>query len=207
MMIEREIDDFTLLWTEEVGSEEEQIVRKLAGRIGLRAQLLRYADYGIALAVSGGIALLVLTDGSGATALSALLLVLAMGWSTWKRQALWEVEMNVAAAGGEALLEKAEASGRARLKRTNVSLSALMPAFLLSLWFGARLYHPELDSLAELQAYLRGVPVRAFAGAGIVLIGLFAFLLRSRRSIAGELQRIGELRDEYRLESRRERSF
>lgn len=203
-MVEREMDELALLWTQEGAPEEEQeqqLVRRLAERVGWRARLFRYADFGAAIAIAGGIALLVLMDGAGATGLSALLLVGAIGWTSWKRQALWDAEMSVGIGGGESMLDAARKSSEARLRRTNVSLIALLPAFALSLWFGFGLYEPNMDSLSELSAYMRADLERTILAFGGVAL-LFGWLLHSRRRLLRELRRIEAVREEYREEAR-----
>ena len=197
-MIDREMDELALLWSEAAAlPEEEQIARSVAARVGWRAQMLRYADFVAAVGIAAGVALLVLTEGGGgALGISGLMLVLATGWSTWKRQKLWEIETSAAAGGGAALLASAAASTRARLKRTNFSLLAVPLGVILGLWFGVGLHQPNMESLSELVAYAQAHAGRTVVTVGIVAL-LLVWLLHSRRSLRRELQRIDALRRDY----------
>ncbi|HEX8667103.1 MAG TPA: hypothetical protein VF727_01865 [Allosphingosinicella sp.] len=198
-MIEAEMDDLALLWREETPGEDEQLVQTLARRVGWRARLLRHADRGAAIVIAAGVALLVLTEGGQATAASGLLVVLAVGWATWKRHALWDVELSLAAPTSEAFLAEAARSTTARLKRTGIALLSLGPAVLLALLFGARLKHPDIDTLAEVWAFAVGDVART--GTFLAIIGfLFAHLIYSRKALRRELRQIEALASEYREE-------
>lgn len=203
-MIEREMDDFALLWREEAAPEgEEALVQELARGIGWRGRLMRYADLGGAVAIAAAVAMLVLTSGAASTATSGLVIVLALGWLTWKRQAYWELERGLEGANREELLANAAGMTRARLKRTNLSLFAMAPTFLLALFFGYGLKEPEVDTLSEFLAVavIRGVEtvlVLAFLGAVI------GYLVQVRASLRRELRNIQQLGAAYSEEAGRE---
>jgi hypothetical protein len=198
-MIDTDMDDLALLWREESPAEDDRLVQTLARRVGWRARLLRHADRGAALILAAGVALLVLTKGGQATAASGLLIVLAVGWSTWKRHALWDVELSIGAPTSEAFLADAARSTAARLKRTQFGIYSLIPALFLGGLFGARLKHPEIDSLGELWAYVTGDFGWTATFAAIAAV-LMAHLFYTRNALRRELRRIEGLVSEYREE-------
>lgn len=203
-MIEQEMDDLALLWTEEAAPQgEEALAQELARGIGWRRRLMRYADLGGAVAVAAGLAMLALMSGAASTAVSGLIIVLALGWLTWKRQAYWELERSLEGANREELLANAAGLTRARLKRTNLSLIAMAPTFLLGLYFGYGLADPEVDTLAELVAIAeyRGVQTVVLLA---ILVAMIGYLLQVRASLRRELRNIEQLGAAYGEEAVRE---
>jgi hypothetical protein len=206
MRIDAELEEFASIWREDTPAEDERLVRELARRAGWRGRLMRYADYGIAVALTGGIGALVLLKGSTATAATGLMLVLAFWWLTSKRQALWEVEHSLAHVSREKMLANAAHATQARLKRTNLSLAAIVPCFFLGLWFGSALANGEVDTIGELGSALvqrahNILPVT------LMTIGLVIYLLRSRTRLTRKLRNIEELGLAYREEDMLDRRF
>ena len=203
-MMEREMDDLALLWMEEAAPDgEEALVQELARGIGWRGRVMRYADLGGAVAIAAAVAMLVLMSGAASTAASGLIIVLALGWLTWKRQAYWELERSMEGANRAELLANAAGMTRARLKRTNLSLVAMAPTFLVALFFGYGLAEPEIDTLAE----IADIAMRRGAETVVLLAILGAFigyLLQVRASLRRELRNITDLGIAYSEEAVRE---
>ena len=206
-MIEREMNDLALLWTQEAVPEgEERLVQELARTVGWRGRVIRYADYAAALAIGGAVALIVLLKGTGTTAASGLMIVLVLAWLTAKRQALWELERTMDGAGREALLANAARITSARLKRTNLSLAAIVPAFVIAMWFGYGMANPELDTVQEMVAVvIRRAERTALQFA--FLAALVGYLVHARAALRRELRNIEDLGLAYREEASFERDL
>jgi hypothetical protein len=185
-----EADELALLWAEVAEPEEERLVETLARRASWRGRLLQYADLGGAIALAGGVAVVVLKEGGELTAVSGLLLILALAWQTWKRSTLWDVELS-AAGNRELFLADAEKAAAARLKRTELSILLLLPVSLAAMWFALALFGGA-DSFAGAlgEAMARSRQTAIFIG---IVAALFAHLFIARGRLRAELRRIAEL--------------
>lgn len=196
-----EVDELAALWADAADPREEQLAESLAVLASRRGVLLRWADLGGALAIAGGIAVLTLREGGNSTALSAMLVLMAVAWSTWKRQTLRDLELGLGASGGESLLSEAARSARLRLKRTNVSLVLVLPAFLAALLFGYRLRGSPPASFEGSVALVLADPAWYLGWFGFVA-ALMIYLARSRKRLLREIAGIAELTGQYGEEAR-----
>lgn len=197
-----EADELALLWAEVAEPEEERLVETLARRASWRGRLLQYADLGGAIALAGGVAVVVLKEGGELTAVSGLLLILALAWQTWKRSTLWDVELG-AAGNRELFLADAERAALARLKRTELSMIVLLPVSLAAMWFALALFG-DADGFAGAigEAIARPRQTTLFIA---IVAALFAHLFIARRRLRAELRRIAELAGLYGEASRLDR--
>jgi hypothetical protein len=193
-----EYDEFALLWAQEPPVEEVRLVERLARRASWQGLLLQHVDKGVAIAVAGGIAVMVLRDGSGAAALSGALLVLGLAWTTWKRHMLWKVESDIGAADRELMLADAARRTELRLKRTTASLLLILPLFLLAALFVYRLEGSQEIALVE--GFL-AAPLWYLGWSGFVA-ALIVYLFLERRRLRLELDNIHQIGREYGEEAR-----
>jgi hypothetical protein len=194
-MKETESDEFARLWAQDPEPEEVQLFERLARRVGWRSRLLRYADVGGAIVIVGGIVVLMLREGGRLTAVSGLLLVLGLTCLAWKRNTLWEAELDPAADRETFLLASARAA-KARLRRMNLGVVSVLPLASLALWFGYRYRHPEIDSMGAAMAEALARPV-ATSLLVATIVGLQLYALIARRRVAAELRSIEELARQY----------
>lgn len=194
-MNETESDELARLWAQDPESAEVQIIERAARRVGWRARLIRYADVGGAIALAGGIAVLVLREGGQMTAISGIILVFGLAWMTWKRNALWEAELDPAA-DRETFLQASARSAKARLRRANLSAVFVLPSAILALWFGFRYGHPENDGVGAAVDFALARPVETSLLVAAV-IGIQLYALWARRRVAAEIRSIEELARQY----------
>jgi hypothetical protein len=188
-----EFDDLALLWAQDPAPEEARLVERLARRASWQGTLLQHIDKGIAIAVAGGIAVIVLREGSSAAALSGVLLVLGLAWTTWKRHMLWKLESDIGAADRELMLADAARRTELRLKRTNASLLLIVPMFLLAGLFVYRLRGSKDLALVE---GFNAAPLWYLGWSGFVA-ALIVYLVLERRRLRAELENIQEISREY----------
>jgi hypothetical protein len=197
-MNETEFDDLARLWAQDPDPSEIRHVERLARRASRRARLIQYADIGGGIAIAGGVAVLMLREGVRTTGISGLLLFAGLAWMTWKRNILWEAELDPAA-DRETFVNASARSAKARLRRTNIGAVSVLPLALLGLWFGHRYRHPEIDSLGDALAAALGRPVETSLLVA-ALAGLQLYALVARRRAASEVRSLEELAVHYRNE-------
>lgn len=203
-MNDKEFDEFSRLWLEEGDPAETAEFADLARRTEVRARMLRFADYGLAALVIAAVGLAFSSDTAPATILFGLMLGAAVVWGTWKRRILHQSAL-LQVSDREAMLDAARARCRVELRQSQWG----MLLFPLSIFLAALMQFSARTGGA-MGPIVNAVALGIESERALLLQLLFLilaevyFVYRARR-LRGELQRLDELRDQYRDESRRDR--
>lgn len=192
-----DFDDLAELWTQEPAAEERRAFESLARTVSRRARLLYYAELGIAFFLVIGVLIALFLDRNPATAALVVLVVAAIGWSSWRRFHVQRVALLVDSRDRQSLLAGAVKSAEGRLRHSTLGLVLLVPSFLLGFALRGTIVTDFEFVMRTLERSLREP-----AGlVGIVAITLLlAHFIRQNIHLRRELKQLRALQAEFREE-------
>lgn len=198
-MNEPDFGAFAALWQQEPAEEEVRVFRKLARRTSRQALLLRYAETWFGMVLAAGTLAVFLYAPGLLTGLLAGLLVLATLWSAWQRHRLDHTAAQLSRADRLDLLQSAERSARAALRRSTIGMFGAAPGGLGTLALLSLVDHRGDPTIwvADLPHVLGSQQI--IVSVLIVAAVTFGAWRRNRR-LRRELARIAALRAAYREE-------
>lgn len=201
-----ELDEYARLWRGEESAEEQRIFRRLAWRVGIKARVLRFADYGLAALILIGTLVVMTIDGTPSTLLFGILLGVAVVWGTWKRRILHQTVLLGTISSRETMIGAARERCRIELGQSNWGLLL----FPLSIIVASAMKFSALTG-GHVERYLPEFFAAARRGENPLLILLLLaigeayFLYRSRR-LRNELRMLDMLNDQYLREATLDRA-
>jgi hypothetical protein len=202
-----DIDEFAELWRSEESEEEQRIFRALARRVGWKAKALEFLDYGLAglLIISASVAIWL--DRTPATVATGSIMVAGAVWLGWKRRLLHQVTRMLGFGSREEMLEAAIYKSESELRQAlsgillfpiGIALSGLMKFSAATEGDIGRFPSAFFDNAARGGSALLALIVLAAAE--------IYFVYRSLQ-LRRERKRLIDLREQYRLEARRDRAL
>lgn len=192
-----ELDEWARLWRGEEDPREQRVFERLAWRVGVKARLLQFADYGLAGLVVGAALVAIASDATPATLLFGLLLGGAAVWATWKRRTLHASAALGRVNDREALLAVARERCLIELRQSRWGLLLFPLGILLA---GATKYSASSGGHVErFPAWLAAAVGRGespLLAMLLLVIGEIYFLVRGLR-LRRELRGIDQLIEQY----------
>ena len=205
-MNDPDFDAITRLWKQDLSQEEEYAFRALARRASLKARLLRYADFGIAVLLVAAVVISLFLKPAPATLAVGILAIAGIGWSSWRRHRLGRMAASIESTDRCALVRVAAANAETDLRRSTFGLWFLLPGVLLGALLGHSLEREGLAGFGA--AFVEGVMDWPWGtGASIAVILTFLYFWRGNRRLRRELERLRALELEYREEARLDRDM
>jgi hypothetical protein len=193
-----EFEELSLLWAHEPDAEEQRIFESLARTVSRRAKLIYYIELGLAFFLVIAVTAIVFLDPKPATLALVVLAIAALGWSSWKRYNLHQVEMIIDCSDREALIASALESAEARMRQSKLSFLLLVPSFFLGLALrGTTAGSFGLFVHTLWQSFVQPLTLVGAAAVFLLLLYFAREVLRLRR----ELRRLKGLQRQYREEA------
>lgn len=201
-MTHLDFDELASLWQEEPKGEERRDFSAIADRAARRAQLVQYAEHGLALLLVAAVMIAVSLAPAPATMAIGALSIVALGWSSWKRHLLTEVEIMVTTSDRAELLDHAATALGARIWRARLGLWLFFPgAFLAGLFTHSLTQGGDLSGFADV--LIQGAfGTRAGLVIVFLVVVLVAQMIQSLARLHRELARLEGLREDYAREAR-----
>jgi hypothetical protein len=193
-----EFEEFSLLWAYEPDAEEQRIFESLARTVSRRAKLIYHIELGLAVLLVVGLIAALFLDKKPATSALVVLVITAVGWSSWKRYNIHQVALIMDCSDRESLLSSAIESAEARLRQAKLSFMLLVPSFFLGLALRGTMAGSFSSFLEKLWlSFIQPLTVVGAVAIFLVLVYFGRQIVRLRR----ELRRLKVLRGEYREEA------
>lgn len=198
-MTDPDLQELAALWQEREEGEAAKF-EQMARRARRQGRLLAWADVGLAVLLIGGSLFAILASPGPIATVAALVLLVATIWITWKRRKLRQMARTLDTSDREAFLANSVRNARADLRRVTLSLAALPPLVIVSLFMkmGMRAGAGTVNPVEYIMNWAQ-TPRGLFSLTMFLLISLY--MLRTRRRLKAELRWLEELRADYENEA------
>jgi hypothetical protein len=198
-----EYSELAALWSAPPRQEEQRELERLARRTPSLARLGQWGELAVGLILAGIISASIVLHLGAATALTGSLILLLLGWSSWKRHHLGNIALLIDGQDRLSFVQSSLRAKEAELNRSALGLALILPGTLLMMLLGFSLREGEANggALAFLWTVLstpRGLTAAAFLLCAVLLLSL------SHIRLQGELVRLRALRDDYADEVRQD---